>query len=127
MMKVVRDTVILRLSELLLFYFLLEYAHTPAGLGLGFMMLILSILGRTNISFCTNNGIAEINFNNEKYSRYIKFKEVFFKITSDARKNNSFTVLKNFLPCNLSLAAGISYNGSGKTGTQNWRSIAFQL
>jgi hypothetical protein len=77
-MKVLIDTIILCLSELLLFYFLLEYAHTPASLGLGFMMLISSILGRTNISFCTNNGIAEINFNDEKYSQYIKFKEVFF-------------------------------------------------
>ena len=124
MIIVIRESVIFCLRELLLFYFLLEYAYTPAGLRLG---LILSIFGSTNISFCTNNGIAEINFNDEKNSQYIKFKEVFFKITSYARKKHSFTILKNFLPCNLNLAADISYNGSGKTGTQNWRSIAFQL
>jgi hypothetical protein len=42
-MKVLRDTVILSLSELL--FFLLEYEYLPAGSRLVFIMLILLILG----------------------------------------------------------------------------------
>ena len=43
MMKVLIDTVILVLSELL--FFLLEYEYLPAGSRLVFIMLILLILG----------------------------------------------------------------------------------
>jgi hypothetical protein len=32
-------------------------------------------------------GIAEINFNDENYSKYIKFKEVFSKIMLEENKN----------------------------------------
>jgi hypothetical protein len=84
-MKLLRDTVILCLSELLLFYFLLEYEYSLTGSRLGFIMLILSILGGPIYLFCTNNGIAEINFNDENHSQYFKFKEVFFKITLEEK------------------------------------------